>query len=38
MTAIEACKANAEKMMGEKGVAVIRHHYEEMMKLINKLR
>lgn len=38
LMAIETCKANAEKMMGEKGSAIIRHHYEEMMKLVHKLR
>jgi hypothetical protein len=38
LLAIETCKSNAERMMGEKGAAIIKHHYEEMMKLINKLR
>ncbi len=38
LLAIETCKNNAEKMMGEKGSSIIRHHYDEMMKLINKLR
>lgn len=35
--AIEECKRNAEKMMGPKGSEIIKHHYEEMMKLVNKL-
>lgn len=37
LTAIEACKNNAEAMMGPKGSQIIQHHYEEMMKLVNKL-
>ncbi len=37
LTAIEACKSNAEAMMGPKGSLIIQHHYEEMMKLVNKL-
>jgi len=37
ITAIGQCKANAEAMMGEKGANIIRHHYDEMMKLVNKL-
>ncbi|MEM0444608.1 MAG: hypothetical protein QXO86_06975 [Nitrososphaerota archaeon] len=37
LMAIESCKSNAEKMMGEKGSAIIKHHYEEMIKLVNKL-
>jgi hypothetical protein len=37
VTAIGQCKANAEAMMGEKGAAIIREHYDEMMKLVNKL-
>ena len=37
VTAIGQCKANAEAMMGQKGVEIIRHHYDEMMKLVNKL-
>jgi len=24
-------------MMGQKGAGIIRHHYDEMMKLVNKL-
>jgi hypothetical protein len=35
--AIGECKANAEAMMGEKGSNIIRHHYNEMMKLVDKL-
>jgi hypothetical protein len=37
VSAIGQCKSNAEAMMGEKGVGIIRHHYDEMMKLVNKL-
>jgi hypothetical protein len=37
VTAIGQCKANAEAMMGQKGAAIIRGHYDEMMKLVNKL-
>jgi len=36
-TAIAECKANAEKMMGPQGADIIKHHYEEMMKLVNRL-
>jgi hypothetical protein len=35
--AIGQCKANAETMMGEKGADIIRHHYAEMRKLVDKL-
>ena len=37
VSAIGECKANAEAMMGPKGADIIRHHYSEMMKLVNKL-
>ena len=37
VAAIGQCKANAEAMMGQKGADIIRHHYNEMMKLVNKL-
>jgi hypothetical protein len=37
VSAIGQCKANAEAMMGQKGTDIIRHHYDEMMKLVNKL-
>ncbi len=37
VTAIGQCKANAEAMMGQKGASIIQHHYNEMMKLVNKL-
>lgn len=37
VTAIGQCKANAEQMMGDKGADIIRHHYAEMMKLVEKL-
>jgi hypothetical protein len=36
-TAIDQCKANAEGMMGERGAAIIRHHYAEMNKLVERL-
>jgi len=35
--AIRTCKDNAEKMMGAQGAEIIRHHYAEMMKLVNRL-
>lgn len=35
--AIEQCKTNAEQMMGEKGTGIIRHHYQEMAKLVARL-
>ena len=37
LTAIEQCKFNAEQAMGDKGADVIRHHYEEMMKLVFRM-
>jgi len=37
IVAIDECKANAEKMMGPQGADIIRHHYDEMMKLVNRL-
>ncbi len=37
LTAIETCKSNAQAMMGPKGSEIIEHHYEEMMKLVNRL-
>jgi hypothetical protein len=37
LTAISQCKSNAEKMMGPQGSDIINHHYDEMMKLVNKL-
>ena len=37
LTAISQCKSNAEKMMGPPGADIIRHHYTEMMKLVNRL-
>jgi hypothetical protein len=37
MTAIEQCKSNAEAMMGPAGADVIRHHYAEMAKLVQRL-
>ena len=35
--AIKTCKENAEKMMGAQGADIIRHHYAEMMKLVDRL-
>src|SRR5437870_9312988 len=35
--AIKTCRDNAEKMMGAQGADIIRHHYAEMMKLVDKL-
>lgn len=37
LMAITQCKTNAEKMMGPQGAEMIRHHHDEMMKLVNKL-
>jgi hypothetical protein len=37
VTAIAQCKTNAEAMMGPAGADIIRHHYSEMMKLVDKL-
>ena len=36
-TAIEQCKSNAEAMMGPAGAEVIKHHYREMSKLVERL-
>ncbi len=35
--AISECRSNAEKMMGPQGAGIIKHHYDEMMKLVNRL-
>src|SRR3989304_1052338 len=37
LVAIGECKDNAEKMMGPQGADIIRHHYDEMMKLVSRL-
>ena len=37
ISAISTCKSNAESMMGPKGAGIIKHHYDEMMKLVTKL-
>lgn len=37
LTAINQCKANAQSMMGPAGASIIEHHYEEMIKLVDKL-
>lgn len=36
-TAINECKTNAEAMMGPAAAEIIGHHYDEMMKLVNRL-
>ncbi len=38
IAAIEECKKSAQKMMGENGASIINHHYEEMMKILRKLK
>ncbi|MDG6901129.1 MAG: hypothetical protein JRM80_04130 [Nitrososphaerota archaeon] len=38
LTAISQCKANAEQTMGSEGAEIIRHHYSEMMKLVDRLQ
>ena len=38
LTAISQCRANAEKMIGTRGEAIIDHHYSEMMKLVERLQ
>ena len=37
VAAISECKRNAEQMMGPQGTSIIEHHYDEMMKLVNRL-
>lgn len=37
LSAIEQCRSNAEAMMGPAGADVIRHHYAEMSKLLERL-
>ncbi len=37
LTAMNQCRTNAEKMMGPRGVGIIQHHYDEMMKLVDRL-
>ena len=34
---IEQCRTNAAQMMGDQGAEVIRHHYDEMMKLVLRM-
>ena len=36
LEAIAQCKVTAEEMMGAEGKEIIRHHYEEIMKLVNR--
>lgn len=38
LIAISQCRTNAEKMMGPQGAEIIQHHYDEMMKLVNRLK
>ena len=37
LTAINQCRTNAGKMMGPQGTGIIQHHYDEMMKLVDRL-
>ena len=37
VTAMNQCRTNAEKMMGPQGAGIIQHHYDEMMKLVDRL-
>ncbi len=37
LAAIAECKRNAEQMMGSRGEEIIKHHYSEMMKLVDRL-
>jgi hypothetical protein len=37
LTAMMQCRTNAEKMMGLQGAGIIQHHYDEMMKLVDRL-
>jgi len=37
LTAMNQCRTNAEKMMGPQGAGIIQHHYDEMMKLVDRL-
>jgi hypothetical protein len=37
LTAINQCKTNAESMMGPAGSEIIKHHYAEMIKLVDRL-
>src|SRR3989454_8900379 len=37
-TAMNQCRTNAEKMMGPRGAGIIQHHYDEMMKLVDRLQ
>jgi phosphoglycolate phosphatase-like HAD superfamily hydrolase len=38
LTAMNQCRSNAEKMMGPRGAGIIQHHYDEMMKLVDRLQ
>ena len=38
LTAMNQCRSNAEKMMGPPGAGIIQHHYDEMMKLVDRLQ
>ncbi len=38
VAAISECKSNAQSMMGAQGSEIIQHHYQEMMKLVDKLQ
>jgi len=38
LTAMNQCRSNAEQMMGPQGAGIIQHHYDEMMKLVDRLQ
>ncbi len=38
LIAMNQCRSNAEKMMGPQGAGIIQHHYDEMMKLVDRLQ
>src|SRR5207249_9564583 len=38
LTPMNQCRINAEKIMGPQGAGIIQHHYDEMMKLVDRLQ
>src|SRR5438309_9359562 len=38
LTAMNQCRSNAEKLMGPQGAAIIQHHYDAMMRLVDRLQ
>jgi len=38
LTGMGQCRSNAEKMMGPRRAGMIQHHYDEMMKLVDRLQ